>query len=325
MFVLTCVRAWFDRLLLPLNLNPRLKCTCTPSYERPQTPYQVGDAHYARGFNARVNNRHLTFTGVGAFGDESYHIGDWISQVRGRKEWVVVVSRVHASSFHLRLPLLHIEPAFVPSSSHVTATTNNLPLFPPPTHTHPHIYTPTYRPYHIRIQVPCGHLGACRLLDAVKHAERLSYERHYASISSHQQNDTVGGGNGEIEETEDLPMEEWLDQLRCVCVLSLTGPSAGPCGLPHLHSHTISPQNTNPKSTATVYTEPFSSSSSSNNATTEQANPSYNYTAVGGAVPFTAQDLGHNWVARADLRSYRYSPVGAHVCSYLCWLAPVSV
>jgi hypothetical protein len=45
---------------------------------------------------------------------------------------------------------------------------------------------------------------------------------------------------------------------------------------------------------------------------------------VGGAVPFTAQDLGHNWEARADMRSFRYSPVGAHVCSYLCWLAPVS-
>ena len=40
----------------------------------------MGDAGYARGFNAAVNNRHVTFAGVGALGD-SYHLGDWISQV----------------------------------------------------------------------------------------------------------------------------------------------------------------------------------------------------------------------------------------------------
>ena len=40
----------------------------------------VGDEGFARGFNERVNNRHVTFTGVGKLG-ESYHLGDWIAQV----------------------------------------------------------------------------------------------------------------------------------------------------------------------------------------------------------------------------------------------------
>ncbi len=39
----------------------------------------VGDAAFVAAFNEKVNNRHLTFTGVGAQGD-SYHMGDWISQ-----------------------------------------------------------------------------------------------------------------------------------------------------------------------------------------------------------------------------------------------------
>ncbi|EWM28389.1 hypothetical protein Naga_100264g7 [Nannochloropsis gaditana] len=52
----------------------------------------------------------------------------------------------------------------------------------------------------------------------------------------------------------------------------------------------------------------------------------FNYTAVGGTVPFTANDLGPaapQWRARSDLSGYRYSPIACHVCSYLCFTAPV--
>lgn len=51
---------------------------------------------------------------------------------------------------------------------------------------------------------------------------------------------------------------------------------------------------------------------------------SYNYTALGGAVPFTAADMlnSKTWTARSDVAGFRYSPVASHVCSYLCFTAP---
>jgi hypothetical protein len=51
---------------------------------------------------------------------------------------------------------------------------------------------------------------------------------------------------------------------------------------------------------------------------------SYDYTALGGAVPFTAADMlnSKTWTARSDVAGFRYSPVASHVCSYLCFTAP---
>lgn len=58
----------------------------------------------------------------------------------------------------------------------------------------------------------------------------------------------------------------------------------------------------------------------------ENENARYAYAALGGVVPFTADDMknGDTWKYRSDLRSLRYSPVASHVCSYLCFTATVS-
>jgi len=56
----------------------------------------------------------------------------------------------------------------------------------------------------------------------------------------------------------------------------------------------------------------------------QQEEVSYDYTALGGAVPFTAADMlnSKTWRARSDVAGFRYSPVASHVCSYLCFTAP---
>ena len=61
----------------------------------------------------------------------------------------------------------------------------------------------------------------------------------------------------------------------------------------------------------------ISSTTMANDAT------SYNYSALGGAVDFSARDLPNaaTWALRSDVTSMRYSPVAAHVCSYACFLA----
>ena len=59
---------------------------------------------------------------------------------------------------------------------------------------------------------------------------------------------------------------------------------------------------------------------------TDEDKDRYTYAALGGVVPFTADDMKNSetWKYRSDLRSLRYSPVASHVCSYLCFTAPVS-
>lgn len=56
----------------------------------------------------------------------------------------------------------------------------------------------------------------------------------------------------------------------------------------------------------------------------QQEEVSYDYTALGGAVPFTPADMlnSKTWATRSDVTSFRYSPVASHVCSYMCFTAP---
>lgn len=55
-----------------------------------------------------------------------------------------------------------------------------------------------------------------------------------------------------------------------------------------------------------------------------QANESYSYMALGGSVPFTPAQMqnGRTWALRSDVTGFRYSPVAAHTCSYMCFTAP---
>lgn len=51
----------------------------------------------------------------------------------------------------------------------------------------------------------------------------------------------------------------------------------------------------------------------------------YNYTAVGGDVPFVYSDLRNRdtWRSKGDVTSFFYAPIANHVCSYLCFTARV--
>jgi hypothetical protein len=51
----------------------------------------------------------------------------------------------------------------------------------------------------------------------------------------------------------------------------------------------------------------------------------YTYGTLGGAVFFYAEDMPNPdvWRAKNDVRSFSYDACADHVCTYLCWTAPV--